>query len=225
MLPGPDPTGPAVPLTAVAALVSHPGREGRAAARKGTSVAPDEWERAGPGAVRVERVTWADAEEALRAVREAVFIDEQRVPVALEWDEHDAPAVHLLARGPGGLPIGTARLLAEGETLRFGRMAVLAAWRGRGVGRALMASLLDLAAARGAARVVLDAQLHAIPFYERFGFRAHGGVFDDAGIPHRAMSAALPPARSCHDDAAHGVVSGEATAREDGRCRTSGTSS
>lgn len=78
----------------------------------------------------------------------------------------------------------------------IGRMAVLKDWRGRGVGRALLQTLLDLAVRQGLPRVTLSAQTHALGFYERAGFHVVGEPFMDAGIPHRKMvrDLRLPPA-------------------------------
>jgi predicted GNAT family N-acyltransferase len=133
----------------------------------------------------VEVAEWARAGAACRAVREAVFVHEQGVPPTLEWDAADPACAHVLARDGAGAPVGTARLTAEG---RVGRMAVLPAWRGQGVGTALLAALLDLARARGLTTVRLSAQLHAVPFYARRGFEPDGPVFTEAGILHRRMS-------------------------------------
>ena len=118
------------------------------------------------------------------ALRKAVFVVEQGVPAALEWDDKDAAATHFLARDDGH-PVGTARLFDDEGLARIGRVAVLAEARGRSVGRLLMLAALDQARREGFPPAVLDAQVHALPFYERLGFAAHGPEFDDAGIPHR----------------------------------------
>ncbi len=70
-------------------------------------------------------------------------------------------------------------------------MAVRAPWRGRGVGSALLVHLVALAAARGDAKVMLNAQTQALPFYARHGFAVVGEPFDEAGIPHVAMERSL----------------------------------
>lgn len=132
---------------------------------------------------------WARDQPALALIRREVFIAEQQVPEALEWDGLDADAVHVLAETRDGTPIGTARLLADGH---IGRMAVRAPWRGNGIGRALLEALLAEARRQGMAEVFLHAQTHAIPFYERAGFTTEGEVFMDAGIPHRQMRRSLP---------------------------------
>jgi predicted GNAT family N-acyltransferase len=127
---------------------------------------------------------WAHERVRLSRVRRAVFVDEQGVPEDLEWDTDDAGAVHLLAVDVEGQAIGCARLLPDGH---IGRMAVLPAWRGRGVGRALLAAALDAALARGHALVQLSAQTHAAAFYARAGFVAVGAEYEEAGIPHVVM--------------------------------------
>ncbi|WHZ24404.1 MAG: GNAT family acetyltransferase YjcF [Nitrospira sp.] len=143
--------------------------------------------------LRVELVQWDEAERAIRAIRETVFIVEQGVPKDLEWDGLDPACAHVLAWDDHGEAIGTARMQVNGT---IGRMAVLKDWRGRGIGRALLSALLELAAQRDLARVTLSAQTHAIGFYERAGFRPIGDLFLDAGIPHRKMvkELGLPPA-------------------------------
>ncbi|HLH22630.1 MAG TPA: GNAT family N-acetyltransferase [Chloroflexota bacterium] len=120
------------------------------------------------------------------AIRLAVFVDEQRVPFEEELDEHDRDAFHVLA-WLDDRPVGTGRLVIEGDSGRIGRMAVLPAARGAGVGSALLRALLAEAAARGLRSVHLAAQLHARPFYARFGFVAGGPHFLDAGIWHQRM--------------------------------------
>lgn len=137
----------------------------------------------------VVRVTdWHADETALRHVRRTVFIDEQRVPENLEWDEIDARCVHAIAEDARGAAIGCGRLLPDGH---IGRVAVLAAWRGRGVGDALLSRLVDLARGRGHARAILNAQVQAMPFYARHGFAPEGEPFDEAGIAHQVMTRAL----------------------------------
>jgi predicted GNAT family N-acyltransferase len=89
-----------------------------------------------------------------------------------------------LASGPDNEPLGTGRLLPDGH---IGRMAVLAAWRGKGVGTALLYHLLEAARQRGMSQLALNAQTSAVPFYRRFGFIPEGGEFVEAGIPHVRM--------------------------------------
>lgn len=124
----------------------------------------------------------------LRAVREPVFVVEQQVPIEEEWDDLDPQCRHVIARDAANRPIGTGRLTPE---RKIGRMAVLAEWRGKGVGDALMEALMDEARALGWPEISLNSQTHAMPFYARHGFEAFGDEFMEAGIPHRKMRKAL----------------------------------
>ena len=136
----------------------------------------------------VRMLSWADARDAARRVRFAVFVEEQGVPAEIELDEWDATSVHALALDSTGRAIATGRLLPDGHV---GRMAVLHAWRGKGVGAAILVALLACARERGVKRVILNAQTHARGFYARHGFTQHGGEFMEAGIPHVTMERRL----------------------------------
>ena len=138
--------------------------------------------------LRVELGDWNALRAQAEPVRRAVFVDEQKVPAEMELDEFDPPSLHALAFDGEGRVLGTGRLLPDGHV---GRMAVLRAARGTGVGSALLQALMRAARARGDREVVLSAQTHAVPFYERFGFVAEGEPYDDAGIPHRRMRRVL----------------------------------
>jgi predicted GNAT family N-acyltransferase len=131
---------------------------------------------------------WQAAYVPLTHIRTRVFVLEQDVPPEEEIDAADATCVHALATDPDGKPIACGRLLPDG---RIGRMAVLQAWRGKGVGGVILAALMDEARERGLKRAYLHAQTHAIAFYERHGFIAHGEEFLDANIPHREMERSL----------------------------------
>ena len=137
--------------------------------------------------VRIAR--WPQDQALLRRIRQLVFIEEQRVPEALEWDGTDDDALHLLALDEAGRPIGTARLLPSGQ---IGRMAVLMPWRRRGVGSALLQCLLAETAKGQWPELFLNAQLSALPFYTKHGFSPEGEIFDEAGIPHRRMTRRTP---------------------------------
>ncbi|GAA0223516.1 hypothetical protein GCM10009125_10670 [Castellaniella daejeonensis] len=133
---------------------------------------------------RVVTGAWEDLGAEAGRIRLEVFVQEQQVPLEEELDARDAQCLHAVAYDADGQAMGTGRLLPDGH---IGRMAVRKAWRGQGVGSLLLNALMDAARRRGDAEVVLDAQLHARPFYARHGFVEEGGTFMDAGIPHRVM--------------------------------------
>lgn len=132
------------------------------------------------------------------AIREIVFIEEQSVPESLERDAEDASAFHVLALR-GGHAIGTGRLVElsaapageSGKWGRVGRMAVLQSDRKFGVGSKLLTSLEAEATKRSMSGIMLHAQVAAMEFYRRHGYEPHGGVFDEAGMPHLEMKKRL----------------------------------
>ncbi|MGY3493213.1 MULTISPECIES: GNAT family N-acetyltransferase [unclassified Bradyrhizobium] len=127
---------------------------------------------------------WEEARERSRAIRYSVFVEEQRVPVELEWDDMDASSWHAPAFADDGAPLATGRLLPDGH---IGRMAVLKAARGTGVGARVLDALMAKAAELGYPELILNAQTHAEPFYARVGFERIGAEFEEAGIPHIEM--------------------------------------
>lgn len=137
------------------------------------------------GEIQVRIADWSDDLSDIRRIRTLVFIEEQKIPEDEEFDDADKTAVHVLAQDDMGETVGTARLL---DYKKIGRVAVVRPWRGRGVGKALIGFLMQMARENGAHAVELDAQVYAIPFYERLGYRVTGSEFLDAGIPHRKMS-------------------------------------
>ncbi len=132
----------------------------------------------------VRDASWAADAARLQLVRRAVFIVEQQIPEDMEWDADDALCLHALAEDAAGNPVATGRLLADGH---IGRIAVLADWRGRGVGAAIFEYLIGAAERRGYAELLLNAQTHAVGFYARFGFAPCGPEYMEAGIPHLPM--------------------------------------
>ena len=133
----------------------------------------------------VRPADWAADEAAIAQVRRAVFIEEQCVSEALEWEEMAPNGTWFVAVDAKAGVIGIVHLAADGHIYR---MAVLAPWRRHGVGAALLAMALAEARRQGHTQVQLSAQTHATAFYACYGFQAEGGVYQDAGIPHISMT-------------------------------------
>lgn len=125
---------------------------------------------------------------AIAAIREPVFEIEQQVPNEIVWDALDPLCRHVIARALDGTPIGSGRLTPQHG---IGRLAVLKPWRGKGVGASLLTNLIDTARSLHYPEVELHSQVHAIPFYQRFGFVAEGETYMEAGIPHQTMRLSL----------------------------------
>lgn len=121
------------------------------------------------------------------ALRHDVFVLEQNVPIEEEQDELDQTATHLLA-SQSDVPVGTARLVFQGETAKIGRVCVVLSARGTGLGAALIQAAVQVAKdQKGIQKAKLGAQIHALGFYEKLGFAAVGPIYLDAGIEHRDM--------------------------------------
>lgn len=133
----------------------------------------------------IRPATWHRDAVLIRAIRQQVFVIEQNIPEDLEFDGADANALHLLALDRKRDAVGTGRLEANGK---IGRLAVVAAFRGQGLGSNLLVELVRIAGEAGLERVHLHAQLHALAFYERHGFVRRGETFDEGGIEHVVAS-------------------------------------
>lgn len=140
-------------------------------------------------AVELRTGNWAEFGADALAVRTAVFVREQGIPLELEHDERDSQAVHCVAYR-GDSPVGTGRLLPEG---RIGRMAVLSDERRSGIGRRILGELVACAATRGDREVELHAQQYVASFYAAQGFDPVGPTYYEAGIPHVTMRRSLMP--------------------------------
>jgi predicted GNAT family N-acyltransferase len=156
--------------------------------------------RATPAEIELRVCDWAGAAVPLTAVRRAVFVEEQGIPEAMEWDGADPGAVHVLALTKRE-PVGTGRLLAPGK---IGRLAVIPSCRRHGVGSLVLGRLVELARARGLEGVYLHAQVEALGFYAARGFVAEGPEFEEAGLRHRRMRLAFS-AEQRADPAADGA--------------------
>jgi predicted GNAT family N-acyltransferase len=139
------------------------------------------------GDIECVLTTWGTDQPALQKIRREVFIEEQSVPESDEWDGEDPVSVHALAT-LNREPVGTGRLNPGGK---IGRIAVIAGLRSRGIGTMVLRLLLHEAYHRVIREPYLHAQLQAVPFYEKLGFRIEGEVFDEAGIPHVRMKHAM----------------------------------
>ncbi|MBE7386216.1 MAG: GNAT family N-acetyltransferase [Leptolyngbya sp. SIO1E4] len=137
--------------------------------------------------IKISTVDYFANQRAIHLVRHAVFVCEQFIPADLEIDRYDPVSQHVLALFEGHA-VGTGRLTPDG---RIGRVAVAKHLRNQGIGRCVMEELLEVARQHRHHEVVLAAQCHAIPFYERLGFYQEGHVFKELGIKHVTMRRTL----------------------------------
>ena len=147
---------------------------------------------AGEEVVSVKLGGWDVLGSDAARIRTQVFVEEQRIPMEMEWDEADATALHAVAYNRLGQPLATGRLLqAEPGVAKVGRMAVHRVLRGSHLGRDLLQALMAQAAQRGDREVVLHAQRSAEGFYARQGFAVRGEPFNEVDIPHIEMARPL----------------------------------
>ncbi|WP_265110072.1 GNAT family N-acetyltransferase [Halosolutus halophilus] len=124
-------------------------------------------------------------------VRQTVFVEEQGVDEAIEYDEHEDESVHFVAYDEGE-PIGAARLRETEPGLgKVERVAVLESRREEGIGRELMDAVEDEAREQGLTALKLHSQTRAAEFYRRLGYERRGEEFEEAGIPHVEMRKSL----------------------------------
>jgi len=132
----------------------------------------------------VREVNWIEAKHSLAEVREKVFICEQRVDPEIEIDGKDPECFHVLVTTIDGEAIGAGRLSRTGK---IGRVSVLMPYRGYGLGSRILEALVAIAKRENLHPIKLNAQVHAVEFYQRHQFMPHGPVFMEAGIPHQTM--------------------------------------
>jgi hypothetical protein len=133
--------------------------------------------------IQLLQLGWAEAQSLAKPIRTSVFINEQHVPEAEEWDDDDATALHIIVI-KNDEAIATARLTQQGK---IGRMAVLKDHRKQGIGSMMLTKLIKAATQRELKEIKLWSQTHAQDFYKKHGFIAQGDEFLDAGIPHIEM--------------------------------------
>lgn len=131
--------------------------------------------------------------DACFAIRTAIFVEEQGVSAAAEFDEYDAlgtEARHILLY-VDGVPAASSRLRIVENVAKLERICVMLDYRKHGLGRVLISKLEEMALADGLEKAKLHAQVQASGFYERLGYAPASDVFMEDGIPHLLMTKQL----------------------------------
>jgi predicted GNAT family N-acyltransferase len=135
----------------------------------------------------IKTFIYPEAFSEMQAIRNKVFHEEQGVDPALEFDGLDNTAEHLLAY-LNHQPVGTARIrYLDSRTAKIERLAVLPSARGKGIGKKLMETALNIAEQKTIQQVVVNSQEYIKGMYQQLGFEQIGEKFDEAGIPHVKM--------------------------------------
>jgi len=136
---------------------------------------------------RIKQGRWKQFQQDAKLIRTQVFICEQGITEANEWDDQDVISQHFVIYDQDQ-PIATARLL---ENNSVGRVAVLKAYRGQGLGQMIMLEIISYAQKQCRSVLTLFSQVHAISFYEKLGFTVQGNSYDECGISHIEMTMSL----------------------------------
>ncbi|WP_110929122.1 GNAT family N-acetyltransferase [Bacillus massiliglaciei] len=121
------------------------------------------------------------------SIRKKVFVEEQRVPLEEEIDQYEDEATHFLLLDDQGSPSGAGRFRILDGIGKVERICVLADKREKGAGAAIMGKIEEFAKQHPVSQLKLNAQVTAIPFYEKLGYHIVSKEFMDAGIPHKTM--------------------------------------
>jgi len=111
---------------------------------------------------------WDKYQSEISQVRSQVFVDEVGMPQQYtSWAQDDQNAYHVLAYSADGDLVGTGSIKPNGE---IGHIAVLRAWRGRTVGKAILNFLLHVAERLYLSSVWVDAMDEHVDFYQSKDF-------------------------------------------------------
>jgi predicted GNAT family N-acyltransferase len=136
---------------------------------------------------QVKHGRWDQLQQDAKLIRTQVFICEQGITEADEWDDQDVISQHFVIYDQDQ-PIATARLL---QNHSVGRVAVVKAYRGQGLGQMIMLEIISYAQKQRLSVLTLSSQVHAISFYKKLGFTVQGNSYDECGIPHIEMTMSL----------------------------------
>lgn len=139
--------------------------------------------------LRVQYIDSGQLLEQAYQIREEVFMIEQQVAREDEFDAWENESYHFIALD-GDYPCGVARWRSTGEGIKLERFAVRKSHRGKGIGSLLVEGVLDHISRQPEAtgkKLYLNAQITALPLYEKFGFRPEGERFMECDIEHQKM--------------------------------------
>lgn len=121
-------------------------------------------------------------------IRYAVFVQEQSIPQELDLDGLDQESMHLLVIDDS-TPVATARLsFPSASSAILARVAVMKAFRGAGVARAVIQHAIDYAIKQRVHHIDIHAHQHLRGYYENFGFEYIKACEVVGGHPLIAMS-------------------------------------
>ncbi len=119
-------------------------------------------------------------------LRQVVFTDEQGFDAAIDRDEIDDTAEHLMALDKDKL-IGTARTFPMDDYYKIGRFCILKEYRGQNIGKKMIEEILQILKEKNVSTVKLSSQYRARKFYASCGFSEQGEIYMEDGLEHILM--------------------------------------
>lgn len=135
-----------------------------------------------------EELTVTELYEILK-LRSAVFVVEQSC-IYQDIDDTDKTSLHIFIKEENALKAYLRTFSRTDKQAQIGR--VVSAERGKSYGLTVMKA--GISAAKELLKkesVYIEAQVYAIPFYKRLGFKTTSDEFLEDGIPHIKMELAL----------------------------------
>lgn len=119
-----------------------------------------------------------------KQIRITVFMDEQGFTE--EFDALDEVCTHLVMFDRD-IPVATCRTWLAEDGWHVGRLAVIKAYRGRGLGQEMLAHAERHVRSLGGNSISLHAQCRAEAFYRKCGYVPYGEIAYDEGVEHIHM--------------------------------------
>lgn len=120
-------------------------------------------------------------------IRKTVFVEEQKVLWSEEIDQFEKKATHFLVY-VNKKAVATCRMREyDYQTIKIERVCILKSYRKLKIGKHLMTFVENEAFKQGYNIATLNAQIFAIPFYQKLGYKIISPVFIDANIAHQSM--------------------------------------
>lgn len=120
-------------------------------------------------------------------IRSEVFVDEQGVDQADEYDSYDDAALNTVDHYLlmiDQMAVGTCRVVKNDNYYKIQRFCILKDYRRNGYASTLLNEVLAI---HNDMTLKLSSQDHAVGFYERHGFKSVGEAFYECGIKHFNM--------------------------------------
>lgn len=131
-----------------------------------------------------DELTAKEVYEILKS-RAEVFVKEQKITYVDE-DDVDYRSWHVFAMEDGRVTAYLRAFKDGKDTVKIGRVLTLV--HGKGTGTQLMKyAVSQLKDKAGCKKIIMDAQSHAISFYQRLGFTITSEEYLEEGIPHVDM--------------------------------------